>query len=442
MLGPAGSGKSTLCGMLQTHFSLKRKRCRVVNLDAAAEQQLSPTNRTCDTNHESSSIGISRSDGIGQYGDCVHTGGAAAGSRNSWPPYECDVDVRELISVQSVMEELGLGPNGALIYAYEFLEDNFEWLDEKLAEVICAAGCSGSGFGGDDELFLFDFSGQIELFTHNQALRTIAHKLQTASTLNFRLCTVYCIDVSFAHDRAKLIAASLNALMSMVHFELPHLNILTKCDLAIPATSHYCPGADAPPPLCLWQNIDEYSDYAESSDQSEKEEDKDNDYAGDEGAEVAVGDSCKREATVTDESMLCNVASRQPNCSRSRSQLPHGGLSGRYRKEKMWKQHIRSRQIRGNDGETPSISAEEFTEMLEEIVNLEPSEMLSQLNKFMPQKFKNLNAAFANILEEFNLISYVLLNPEDEESIMHVSNIIENILQFDENQEVREYPGT
>lgn len=37
------------------------------------------------------------------------------------------VDIRDLISVTDVMEELGLGPNGALIFCMEYLIENIEW---------------------------------------------------------------------------------------------------------------------------------------------------------------------------------------------------------------------------------------------------------------------------------------------------------------------------
>ena len=40
------------------------------------------------------------------------------------------LDIRDLISVDDVMEELNLGPNGALVYCMEYLMENFEWLNE------------------------------------------------------------------------------------------------------------------------------------------------------------------------------------------------------------------------------------------------------------------------------------------------------------------------
>lgn len=47
----------------------------------------------------------------------------------------------------------------------------------------------------------------------------------------FAVVGVYCLDALFVGDAAKLIAGNLAALAAMVHLELPHINVLTKCDL-------------------------------------------------------------------------------------------------------------------------------------------------------------------------------------------------------------------
>ena len=104
VVGPAGSGKSTYCHMMQQHFQVLGRSCRgrviihsfalyihsilVVNLDPAAEQY----------------------------------------------QYEAEVDIRELISIEDVMddEELRLGPNGGLVFCMEYLTENFEWLKENM----------------------------------------------------------------------------------------------------------------------------------------------------------------------------------------------------------------------------------------------------------------------------------------------------------------------
>ena len=46
--------------------------------------------------------------------------------------YPVDVDVRDLITLEDAMEEYKLGPNGAMLYCTEFLQTNFQWLQEKI----------------------------------------------------------------------------------------------------------------------------------------------------------------------------------------------------------------------------------------------------------------------------------------------------------------------
>ena len=131
--------------------------------------------------------------------------------------YSVDFDVRALISVDDVMDQMGLGPNGGLLYAMEYLVDNMEWLEEQL-----------DGYAEDDYV-LFDAPGQIELYTHVPVFKRVAECLRDKG---FNVCVVYCVDATFVTDAAKFIAGNLVALSAMVQLELPHVNLLTKCDLA------------------------------------------------------------------------------------------------------------------------------------------------------------------------------------------------------------------
>merc|ERR1719235_42658 len=115
------------------------------------------------------------------------------------------------------MEEMELGPNGGLIFAMEYIVDNLQWLTDQLETY------------GDDDYFLFDCPGQIELYSHLPVMRTIVDSLQNQT--GFRICGVYCIDIMFLEDAAKALSGGLAALTAMVNLELPHINVLTKCDL-------------------------------------------------------------------------------------------------------------------------------------------------------------------------------------------------------------------
>jgi GTPase SAR1 family protein len=128
VVGPPGSGKTTYCqGMAQYMESLGRK-VAIVNLDPA----------------------------------------------NDTLPYKPKVDLSDLIQLDEVMETIGLGPNGGLVYCLEYLETNIDWLKEKLAAPELAG-----------HYFIFDLPGQGRILT-----RRCQHHTHTHSLVVFILCCV------------------------------------------------------------------------------------------------------------------------------------------------------------------------------------------------------------------------------------------------------------
>ncbi|XP_012529948.1 GPN-loop GTPase 3 [Monomorium pharaonis] len=171
VMGPAGSGKSTYCKIMQEHATNARKTVDVVNLDPAAEHF----------------------------------------------DYEPLADIRDLIQLDDAMEddEFNFGPNGGLVFCMEYLIENTKWLEEKLGDV-------------DDDYIIFDCPGQIELYTHMTVMRqliTILHNM------NFRICGVFLIDVQFIIDASKFLSGTLATLSVMINLEIPHISILSKIDL-------------------------------------------------------------------------------------------------------------------------------------------------------------------------------------------------------------------
>ena len=53
--------------------------------------------------------------------------------------HEPDLDIKDLISLEDVMEEMGLGPNGGLIYCFEFLMENLDFVLLQQAEAVDTA---------------------------------------------------------------------------------------------------------------------------------------------------------------------------------------------------------------------------------------------------------------------------------------------------------------
>lgn len=114
------------------------------------------------------------------------------------------------------MEELKLGPNGGLLYCMEYIIENKDWLHDQLSDL------------SNDDYVLFDCPGQIELYTHLDLMHSLCAMLQE---IGFTLCSVYMLDTTFIQDNIKFVSGVLMALCSMVNLNLPHLTILTKCDL-------------------------------------------------------------------------------------------------------------------------------------------------------------------------------------------------------------------
>lgn len=174
--GPAGSGKSTYSHILQQHcLSLgprHRRRIHIANLDPAAESFR----------------------------------------------YDVSFDIRDLISVDDVMDELKLGPNGALVYCMEYLLENMDWLQENLEEF------------DDDEYLIIDCPGQIELYTHIPVMNKIIDQLRLWG-YGDKMVSVFIVDATFVTDVSKFISGSLLALSAMIAMQLPHVNVLSKCDL-------------------------------------------------------------------------------------------------------------------------------------------------------------------------------------------------------------------
>lgn len=169
VIGPPGSGKTTYCRGMQEFLGHLGRKVVVVNMDPA-------------------------NDGL---------------------PYTCAVNISELVTLDDVMQGLKLGPNGGLLYCMEYLEANLDWLEAKLKP-------------HSDCYFLFDCPGQVELYTHQSSVKNILTQL---GKWNFRLAAVHLVDSHYCADPAKFISVLCTSLSTMLHVELPHVNILSKMDL-------------------------------------------------------------------------------------------------------------------------------------------------------------------------------------------------------------------
>ncbi|CDF37649.1 unnamed protein product [Chondrus crispus] len=169
VVGPPGSGKTTYCAGMMQFFKASGRDAVVFNMDPANEDL----------------------------------------------PYEAAADIADLVSTEAIASEFSLGPNGSLLYAMEFLEKNFSWLDKKLEE-------------HKGQYILFDFPGQIELYTHNECIRNIVQKLLRKG---YRITAVNLVDSHYCSDPSKFIAVMLTSATLMLQLEMPAVNVLSKIDI-------------------------------------------------------------------------------------------------------------------------------------------------------------------------------------------------------------------
>lgn len=144
-------------------------------------------------------------------------------------PYVCDINVVDLVSLEDVMEELKLGPNGGMIYCLEFLLTNREWLFEKIEAFL-----QQEAQGESSVCFLFDLPGQVELYTHSTVVKRLIGTLQTSfkeRKRELRLAAVNLIDSFHCIDPYRFISVLVLSLSTMLRLELPHINLLSKFDL-------------------------------------------------------------------------------------------------------------------------------------------------------------------------------------------------------------------
>lgn len=107
------------------------------------------------------------------------------------------LDIRDLITIDDVMEELDYGPNGGLVYCMEYLIAQADWLEEQLGNFIVFQPNSflikiiGEY---EDDYLLFDLPGQIELYSHLGVMPRLVSLLRNIGYkyYYYRFCVLQC----------------------------------------------------------------------------------------------------------------------------------------------------------------------------------------------------------------------------------------------------------
>jgi len=167
VLGTAGSGKSELTGAFTRWLEMQGENAMAVNLDPGA-------------------ITI---------------------------PYSANVDVRDYIRVEALMEEYGLGPNGGLMLASELMLEITEQLSSDIDD-----------FGPD--VVLVDTPGQLEMFAFRDVGARIAEDISDEGK-----GVIYLFDASFCRDPLNYVMNMFLASAINSRFLLPQISVLSKADI-------------------------------------------------------------------------------------------------------------------------------------------------------------------------------------------------------------------
>lgn len=129
-------------------------------------------------------------------------------------PYDPDVDIRNTIQLQQVMEEYGLGPNGGLILAADLVATRMDKIQEEIDSYHA-------------EHVLVDTPGQTELFAFRESGEFIVREAKADSKI-----LLFLLDPLLANTPANFLSMALLSTSVGLRMNVPKISVLTKRDIA------------------------------------------------------------------------------------------------------------------------------------------------------------------------------------------------------------------
>lgn len=140
--------------------------------------------------------------------------------------YEPDLDIKELISLKDVMEEMGLGLNGALISCFEYTLKNYTkfYVLRILTEARFLLGNPDFLAEAMDQLtaeylIILNLHGKRELYTHIPVVQAIVKHLTRTGALEVNL------RAAFPSDQTS------SSMVAMIMLEIRHINVFSEINL-------------------------------------------------------------------------------------------------------------------------------------------------------------------------------------------------------------------
>jgi len=131
-------------------------------------------------------------------------------------PYTPDIDIRDYIKIEQLMQQYGLGPNGALIMAADLIAEETERLGEEIATF-------------NPDIALIDTPGQMELFAFRASGPYIANELTKEPK-----ALIYLFDSVFSSNPLNYVSNVFLSAAVYNRFFIPQVHVLSKSDLLPP----------------------------------------------------------------------------------------------------------------------------------------------------------------------------------------------------------------
>jgi GTPase SAR1 family protein len=130
-------------------------------------------------------------------------------------PYEPDVDVRDYIDINTLMETYDLGPNGSLVMASDMIATRLDEIQDEVNNL-------------NPDYILIDTPGQIELFAFRASGPYFVSNLQSDNKVNF-----FIYDGMLVSSPINFVSIALLASSVRLRLKIAQINILTKRDLIV-----------------------------------------------------------------------------------------------------------------------------------------------------------------------------------------------------------------
>ncbi|MBM3897212.1 MAG: GTPase [Thaumarchaeota archaeon] len=128
-------------------------------------------------------------------------------------PYTPEVDIRNYINIEELMDKYQLGPNGALILSSDMIATKLPEIQEEIDSF-------------DPDYAIIDTPGQLELFAYRESGPFIVKNLPAEGKV-----AIFLFDAALVSTATNLVSVSLLATSIRLRFGIPQISILSKKDI-------------------------------------------------------------------------------------------------------------------------------------------------------------------------------------------------------------------